>query len=98
MPSCLRARGGFPSSEVPARRGGAHRARRAYNSTMSEQPSVPDEQLPEDLQPSDDNPLAQPAGDDVPDDVLKETDQDSRAGSGADSETDSGNDSGTDSA
>jgi hypothetical protein len=35
--------------------------------------SVPDEDLPEDLQPSDDNPLAQPAGDDVPEDLLTET-------------------------
>lgn len=31
---------------------------------------VPDEQLPEDLQPTEDNPLAQPADDDVPDDIL----------------------------
>jgi hypothetical protein len=35
--------------------------------------SVSDDELPEDLQPSEDNPLAQPAGDDVPDDVLKDT-------------------------
>ena len=34
--------------------------------------SVPDEQLPEDLRPSEDNPLAQPAGDDVPDDVVRD--------------------------
>ena len=34
--------------------------------------SVPDEELPEDLQPTDDNPLAQPAGEDVPDDVVTE--------------------------
>ena len=33
-------------------------------------PSVPDEALPSDLQPAEDNPLAQPAGDDVPDDIL----------------------------
>jgi hypothetical protein len=33
---------------------------------------VPDDQLPEDLQPTDDNPLAQPADDDVPDNVLIE--------------------------
>jgi hypothetical protein len=32
--------------------------------------SVGDDQLPEDLRPSEDNPLAQPAGDDVPADVL----------------------------
>ena len=44
--------------------------------------SVSDDELPEDLQPGDDNPLAQPAGDDVPDDVLKDT----AGGSGGDSE------------
>src|SRR4051812_46677614 len=33
---------------------------------------VTDEQLPEDLRATDDNPLAQPAGDDVPDDALVE--------------------------
>ena len=33
-------------------------------------PSVPDEDLPADLRPADDNPLAQPADDDVPDDIL----------------------------
>ena len=33
--------------------------------------TVPDEALPEDLRPSDDNPLAEPAGDDVPDDLLE---------------------------
>jgi hypothetical protein len=46
--------------------------------------SVGDDQLPEDLRPSDDNPLAQPAEDDAPDDLLM---QDARhAGSGGDSE------------
>ncbi len=35
--------------------------------------SVTDEELPGDLQPSEDNPLAQPADDDVPADVLKDT-------------------------
>jgi hypothetical protein len=44
--------------------------------------SVPDEELPEDLQPGEDNPLAQPADDDVPDDVLVED----RQGLGEDSE------------
>jgi hypothetical protein len=34
--------------------------------------TVPDEQLPEDLQPSDANPLAQPAADEVPDDAVIE--------------------------
>jgi len=44
--------------------------------------SVTDDELPEDLRPSEDNPLAQPAGDDVPEDVLKDT----SGGSGGDSE------------
>jgi|tagenome__1003787_1003787.scaffolds.fasta_scaffold20920810_2 hypothetical protein len=35
--------------------------------------SVSDDQLPEDLQRSEDNPLAEPAGEDVPDDILKDT-------------------------
>ena len=35
--------------------------------------SVGDDELPEDLRPGEDNPLAEPAGDDVPDDILKET-------------------------
>lgn len=34
---------------------------------------VPDEDLPEDLRPTEENPLAQPAGDDVPEDLLKDT-------------------------
>jgi hypothetical protein len=55
-----------------------------YNGQVSETPSddqgeqsdqdgalgIDDDQLPEDLRPSDDNPLAQPADDDVPDDLL----------------------------
>lgn len=46
--------------------------------------SVSDDELPEDLRPGEDNPLAEPAGDDVPDDVLTE-------GSGTDrSDGDSG--------
>jgi hypothetical protein len=44
--------------------------------------SVPDEQLPDDLRPAEDNPLAQPAGDDVPDDILKDTAGD-RSGDGS---------------
>jgi hypothetical protein len=48
------------------------------------QQSVPDEKLPEDLQPREDNPLAQPADDDVPDDILKDT----SGGSSEDSEDD----------
>jgi hypothetical protein len=46
--------------------------------------SVPDDRLPDDLQPTDDNPLAQPAGDDVPDDALIEGA--GHAGSGGGSE------------
>jgi hypothetical protein len=33
---------------------------------------VSDEELPEDLQPSDDNPLAQPPDEDAPDDASEE--------------------------
>jgi hypothetical protein len=33
---------------------------------------ISDDQLPEDLQPGDDNPLASPADEDVPDDLLAE--------------------------
>ncbi|HEX3931272.1 MAG TPA: hypothetical protein VHW64_11225 [Nocardioides sp.] len=32
--------------------------------------SVPDDELPEDVRPGEDNPLAEPVGDDVPDDVV----------------------------
>lgn len=35
--------------------------------------NVPDEDLPEDLRPTEENPLAQPAGDDVPEDLLQDT-------------------------
>jgi hypothetical protein len=46
--------------------------------------TVRDDQLPDDLQPSEDNPLAQPAEDDVPDDLL--TQEAAHAGSGEHSE------------
>ena len=46
--------------------------------------TVRDDQLPDDLQPSEDNPLAQPAEDDVPDDLLLQ--EAAHAGSGAVSE------------
>jgi hypothetical protein len=50
----------------------------AESSASSEHPhDVTDEELPEDLRPSEDNPLAEPAGDDVPDDILKETHEES---------------------
>jgi hypothetical protein len=56
---------------------------------MSEQSSessgpsrdVTDEELPEDLRPAEDNPLAEPAGDDVPDDILKESHEESAGSS-----------------
>jgi hypothetical protein len=46
--------------------------------------TVGDDQLPEDLQPSEDNPLAQPADADVPDDLLRQ--EATHGGSGADPE------------
>ena len=46
--------------------------------------TVRDDQLPDDLQPSDDNPLARPADDDVPDDLLQQ--EAAHGGSGTDSE------------
>ena len=46
--------------------------------------TVRDDQLPEDLQPREDNPLAQAAGDDVPDDLLQQ--EAAHAGSDGDSE------------
>jgi hypothetical protein len=47
--------------------------------------TVRDDQLPDDLQPGEDNPLAQPAEDDVPDDLLKQ-EAAAHAGSGEHSE------------
>lgn len=46
--------------------------------------TVRDDQLPDDLQPGEDNPLAEPAGDDVPDDLLQQ--DAAHAGSDGDSE------------
>ena len=46
--------------------------------------SISDDQLPGDLQPSEDNPLARPANDDVPDDLLLQ--EAAHAHSGGDSE------------
>jgi hypothetical protein len=46
--------------------------------------TVRDDQLPGDLQPSEDNPLARPADDDAPDDLLKQ--EAARANSGRGSE------------
>ncbi|MDX6359883.1 MAG: hypothetical protein QOH37_2937 [Nocardioidaceae bacterium] len=58
--------------------------------------SIPDDQLPEDLKPTEDNPLAQPADDDVPDDLV--TQGFGPAGSGGNSAdaSDSGNDDASD--
>ncbi len=46
--------------------------------------TIGDDQLPEDLRPSEDNPLAQPVDDDAPDDLLVQDSE--RAGSGGGSE------------
>jgi hypothetical protein len=53
----------------------------ASDSTDDGPLSVSEEQLPEDLRSSEDNPLAQPAGDDVPDDILKDTARDGASNS-----------------
>ncbi|HEY2878896.1 hypothetical protein [Nocardioides sp.] len=55
--------------------------------------SVPDEDLPEDLRPTEENPLAQPAGDDVPEDLLRDT-----AGTSSRSSEDAGKGGGDDDA
>ena len=47
--------------------------------------SITDDELPEDVRPGEDNPLAQPVDDDVPEDLLKDTSGGS-GGSGGDSE------------
>ena len=54
--------------------------------------SVGDDQLPEDLRPSEDNPLAQPAGDDVPDDVLTQDVGPQGSGGGSEDATTGGGD------
>jgi hypothetical protein len=45
--------------------------------------SVRDDQLPDDLQPSDDNPLAQPAGEDAPEDLLLQEAERAPSGGGS---------------
>jgi hypothetical protein len=45
--------------------------------------SIGDDRLPEDLRPSDDNPLAQPADDDVPDDLLTQDGGSESSGGGS---------------
>jgi hypothetical protein len=47
-----------------------HDATDATDASADGASSVSDEDLPADLQPAEDNPLAQPAGNDVPDDIL----------------------------
>ncbi len=54
--------------------------------------SIPDDQLPEDLQPTEDNPLAQPADDDVPDDLVTEGFGPAGSGGSSADASDSGND------
>lgn len=52
-----------------------------------------DDQLPEDLQPGDDNPLASPADEDVPDDLLAgDGGHDHSGGNPADASSTSGED------
>jgi hypothetical protein len=54
---------------------------------------ISDDQLPEDLQPGDDNPLASPAEEDVPDDLLAEDGGHDHSGeSSADGSSPSGDD------
>jgi hypothetical protein len=54
--------------------------------------SVPDDQLPEDLQPTEDNPLAQPADDDVADDAVIEGFGPAGSNGGSEGASASGND------
>ncbi len=54
-------------------------------------PSVPDEDLPADLRPAEDNPLAQPADDDVPDDILTQGVGHGDSGGGPEGDSVSGN-------
>ena len=50
--------------------GGGSRYRRAMSESDPESPGIRDEDLPEDLQPGEDNPLAEPPGEDVDRDAL----------------------------
>ena len=58
--------------------------------------SVPDDQLPEDLQPTEDNPLARPADDDVPDDLVSQGFGPAGSGGNSADASDSGNDDASD--
>jgi len=53
--------------------------------------SIPDDQLPEDLQPTEDNPLAQPADEDVPDDLVTQGFGPAGAGGTSEDASESGN-------
>ena len=53
--------------------------------------SIPDDQLPEDLQPTEDNPLAQPADEDVPDDLVTQGFGPAGAGDTSEDASESGN-------
>ena len=54
--------------------------------------TVRDDQLPDDLQPSDDNPLAQPAGHDAPDDLLRQEAERASSGGGSEDAVSGGDD------
>src|SRR6202012_2260659 len=78
----VRARGRRPTTDDMSEQGGEGRAGREGRDGSADAggadtgdglASVPDEELPEDLRPSADNPLAEPADDDVPDDVITDT-------------------------
>jgi hypothetical protein len=58
--------------------------------------TVPDGALPEDLRPSEDNPLAEPADEDVPDDLLKDTSGGGSSDSSSDDQSDDQSDDGSD--
>jgi hypothetical protein len=57
---------------------------------------IGDDQLPEDLRPSEDNPLAQPAEDDVPDDVLTQGHGQVDSGKGSEDASSTGDDGASD--
>jgi hypothetical protein len=58
--------------------------------------SIPDDQLPEDLQPTEDNPLARPADDDVPDDLVAEGFGPAASGGTSEDATEPGDDDASD--
>jgi hypothetical protein len=58
--------------------------------------TVGDDRLPEDLRPSDDNPLAQPVDDDAPDDLLLQESERAGSGGGSEDASSSGDDDASD--